>query len=409
MDQVSEIVARQYSEYVYPEPILDMVKAIEEGYSQYGAPNLYAPLMWPEGRSLDGMKVLVAGCGTHQAAYFALTLPNATVTAIDLSLPSLQHGQFLKEKHGLGNLTLRQLNILEVGTLADQGPFDFIVCSGVLHHMADPDAGLRALASVLAPDGVMALMVYNRYARLGVYMLQDAWRRLGLQQNAEDIELIKTVTPRLPARHAVHAYVRSATDLGNDSGLVDTFLHPQDRAYTVPEVLAFARDNGLHFWDWNDRLDFSLSAVVAPNHPLHARMAKLPDEERWAVTELLLGGGGPHRFYLCHPGREMFKPNVATDADWSGFVPLVRYPGLEIVKEEGKPGRLKRRWHEFTLGADGIALINAIDNVRTITQILEEARTKVPGITEETARGFFATLQDWGHLLYATPNRKAQG
>ena len=48
------------------------------------------------------------------------------------------------------------------------GRFDFIRCTGVLHHMEDPLAGLRALAQVLHEDGLMGVMVYGRYARTGV-------------------------------------------------------------------------------------------------------------------------------------------------------------------------------------------------------------------------------------------------
>ena len=58
------------------------------------------------------------------------------------------------------------------------GPFDYIDCCGVLHHLPDPAAGLQALLSVLAPGGGLGLMVYAPHGRTGVYMLQDALRRL---------------------------------------------------------------------------------------------------------------------------------------------------------------------------------------------------------------------------------------
>ncbi len=66
--------------------------------------------------------------------------------------------------------------------------FDLIVCTGVLHHLADPDAGLRALRSVLKPDGAMYLMVYAPYGRTGVYMLQDYCRRLGIGTSEREID-----------------------------------------------------------------------------------------------------------------------------------------------------------------------------------------------------------------------------
>jgi 2-polyprenyl-3-methyl-5-hydroxy-6-metoxy-1,4-benzoquinol methylase len=64
----------------------------------------------------------------------------------------------LKRKYHLDNFELYQLPIERAGEL--QTHFDQIVCTGVLHHLADPDKELAALYGLLKPDGVMHLMVY---------------------------------------------------------------------------------------------------------------------------------------------------------------------------------------------------------------------------------------------------------
>ena len=61
------------------------------------------------------------------------------------------------------------------------GKFDQIVFTGVLHHLPDPDTGLRVLSSVLEPNGAIRLMVYAAYGRAGIYMMQDCCRLLGVQ------------------------------------------------------------------------------------------------------------------------------------------------------------------------------------------------------------------------------------
>src|SRR5581483_9876672 len=43
--------------------------------------------------------------------------------------------------------------------------FDLIDSHGVLHHMADPLAGWRALLGVLRPGGIMAIGLYSAIAR----------------------------------------------------------------------------------------------------------------------------------------------------------------------------------------------------------------------------------------------------
>ena len=41
-----------------------------------------------------------------------------------------------------------------------EGPFDYILCVGVLHHLANPQAGLNLMARMLEPTaGVLSLMV----------------------------------------------------------------------------------------------------------------------------------------------------------------------------------------------------------------------------------------------------------
>ena len=81
------------------------------------------------------------------------------------------------EARGLDNIVWRLRSLLDLPG-SGLGPFDYIDCCGVLHHLPDPAAGLRALLSVLAPGGGMGLMVYAPHGRTGVYMLQDALRLL---------------------------------------------------------------------------------------------------------------------------------------------------------------------------------------------------------------------------------------
>ena len=81
-------------------------------------------------------------------------------------------------------------------------------------------------------------MLYGYYPRVGVHMLQEAFRVLGLRQDAAGIEMVKhTLDHVLPRWHHIVSY--SDPDRGFDAGLVDTYLHPRERAYTVPDVLQF--------------------------------------------------------------------------------------------------------------------------------------------------------------------------
>jgi SAM-dependent methyltransferase len=106
------------------------------------------------------MDILIAGCGTNQAAVFAYNNPEAKVVGVDISQASLDHQRFLKDKYGLANLELHLLPIEQLPTLGRQ--FDLVVSTGVLMVMADPLAGMTALAECVRPDGAVAIMVYAK-------------------------------------------------------------------------------------------------------------------------------------------------------------------------------------------------------------------------------------------------------
>ena len=138
----------------------------------------------------EDQEILVAGCGTSQAAKYALRQPAARMVGIDVSSTSLRHTKKLKRTYNLANLDLHQLPIERVHEL--EGRFDQIICTGVLHHLADPDAALTALRSVLKPNGAMHLMVYAPYGRTGITMLQE------YEREAWQIVLAGVVTVMIP-------------------------------------------------------------------------------------------------------------------------------------------------------------------------------------------------------------------
>ena len=202
-------------------------------------PSLFRRKLWPRKIEPENLSILIAGCGANQAAHYAFTNRNSEVLGIDVSDSSLGHEAHLKQKHGLGNLELLQMSLGEIGSLGRT--FDLIICTGVLHHLPDPDAGLRCLRDVLKPHGVISLMLYGSFPRVGVYMLQEVFRQLGLKQDAEGIGIVKRAIDVLPRWHHLNVYRQTAPDLGYNSGLVDTFLHPADRAFTVPEISNWRR------------------------------------------------------------------------------------------------------------------------------------------------------------------------
>src|SRR5215468_5328508 len=173
----SDAVRAFYESHPYPAPLTNLDRH-RELYRNPDRRRALSLLLWPTLNPPANREILVAGCGTSQAAIHALREPDARITAIDVSETSLRHTGELQRKYGLRNLELHRLAIEEVGELG--GMFDQIVCTGVLHHLYEPDIGLRSLRGVLARDGAVHVMVYAKYGRAGIYMMQEYCHLLGV-------------------------------------------------------------------------------------------------------------------------------------------------------------------------------------------------------------------------------------
>jgi SAM-dependent methyltransferase len=442
--EISDIVAAQYQAWVYPQPFPDMAEAVAGGYSDLCDPSLVRRKLWPRKIEPENLSILIAGCGTNQAAYYAFTNRNSQVVGIDISGPSLGHEAYLKQKHCLDNLELFHMSLDQVASLGRR--FDLIVSTGVLHHLPDPDAGLRCLRDVLNPQGVIMLMVYGYYARIGVYMMQEAFRLLGLQQDGAGLEMVKSAVRILPAWHHLASYAKSAPDLSYDSGFVDTFLHPIDRAFTVPQVLQFARQNNLKFQSWLDNLDYSISAsIMDAQNPLRRAVEALPLADQWHLVELVAQSLPCHRFLLCHPERDEADYTLDfTGSKWLDYIPSLRHPLKVLPKAEitrpaqadadgsrtswsnlvhvfkrtferrhfrtgdfpakSEPLAVRRKWHTAELSTFGVALLDQVDGQRPIREILRAMSATEHDEQWLSAAGqFFRRMAEWDHFQYQIP------
>lgn len=381
-DPLADVVSGQYEKWVYPEPIRDL-PAWLAGNWQWFDPSHGHRLFWPDRDYQPDLDILIAGCGTNQAAVFAYTNPGAKVVAIDVSAASLDHHRFLKDKYGLKNLELHRLPIEEVGALS--GDYDLVVSTGVLHHMASPEAGMRALAAVLRPHGVAAIMLYARFGRIGVEMLQGVFRDLGFAQDELSLSVVKAAIAALPQDHPLRSYMAVAPDLKFDAGLVDTFLHGRDRSYTVADCLDLVAAGGLVFQDWF--LKSSYEPDAAAGNPFFTAVAALPKEQRWGVMERVNHRNGCHFFTACRPERppDTYRIDFVADG-WLDAVPFFRYRCGLNGQQVARPG-----WSRL-LTPQQLILVRLVDGHRTIREIILAAGSAQAGHSLADREGFARTV-----------------
>ena len=388
----SDVVSRQYDRWRYPPPIQDL-----EVYSQTNW-ELFDPfrshrILWPDRQYRPDLDILIAGCGTNQAAVFAFTNRAAKVVAIDVSHSALDHQQYLKDKHGLHNLELHKLAIEQLSAL--QRDFDLIVCTGVLHHMADPLTGMQALASCLRRDGAIGVMLYAKYGRIGVELLESVFRDLGLSPDDASVQLVKDAIPMLPAEHPVRNYLKVARDLQTDGAVVDTFLHGRQRSYTVDECIDLVASAGLAFQGWFHKTPYYPHEILAPSSRFHAALAELPDIKLWSVMERVQTLNATHFFMACRPDRP--KEQYTIDFSTAGsldYIPMLRtaclVSGADIIWGGAAKLRLSPAQLPFVQLADGHRSIREI-----AAGVAQRGDGELPGGTdaaEEFARRLFQAL-----------------
>ncbi|MFM9152654.1 MAG: class I SAM-dependent methyltransferase [Methylocystis sp.] len=395
-------VSEQYNSWVYPQPINDMRGAISNGsYLEIGDPYLYQPRFWPNKRNIENLDILIAGCGSIQAAYYACRNPNWNVTGIDVSDASLAHQHELKKRHGLSNLSLHKCDLYDLKSLGNS--YDFIVSTGVIHCLPDPVRGLSTLKEALRPDGVINLMVYGQTLRLGVYMMQEVFSLLNCQQSREDVQIVKETIKSLHPDHVLQRYVRSAPDLNSDSGIVDTFLPSRDRAYYVKDIYELTRDSGLEFLTWCDPIEYSIEASIPSDHPLRKKLESVKPEIAEHVCDLLTQLRGTHRWAAAHPG--YVKKSIIPFENDLFFDCIVSLHSSATIIQKADNQQKKnmlclRRNIPFEINYELGEILERADGIKTLAQIFSEL-----ALTPDNADTFrrhaqvdFRSLWKQGHL-----------
>ena len=360
---LSDVVSSQYEKWVYPEPILDLPTWLSSHWEWFDPIHSHR-LFWPDRPYWKGIDILIAGCGSNQAAVIAYTNPGARVVAIDVSQNSLDHQQLLKERHEIKNLELHLLPIEQAKSLSLE--FDLIVSTGVLHHLSEPKNGMKALSQCLRKEGVIALMLYAKYGRIGVEMLQGVFRELGLGQNEDSILMVKEVLAELGEDHPIWPYISIAEDLKFDTGLVDTFLHQRDRSYSINDCFDLVSSAGLVVQDLFLKEPYHLPTIASS--AFLSALAGMSEQQQWSIMERINVHNGCHYFTACRAdrARESYKINFELP-DAINYVPSFRY---RCNLESSQLAR-----SDFSINLDPIRLsvVKQINGHRTIKEIVSEA------------------------------------
>jgi hypothetical protein len=257
----------------------------------------------------------------------------------------------------------------------------------------------------------MHLMVYAPYGRTGIYLLQEFCRRVGIRATDDGIRDLVTALKSLPPDHPLESLLRQAPDFRHEAALADALLHPQDRAYSVPQLFDFIENAGLTFGRWIKQAPYSIACGVIARLPQAAQMAQLSQTEQSAAIELFRGTMVRHNVVAYRNDRPSGATSIHFSGEvWLSYVPI-RMPDTLCIQERlpiGSAGVLINQNHTdrdlfLPISAAEKRLLDGIDGHRTICDILVLAQPALPHDARlELARTFFERVWWQDQVVFDT-------
>jgi hypothetical protein len=273
-------------------------------------------------------------------------------------------------------------------------PFDLISCTGVLHHLPEPERGIEALRSVLKPDGAMSLMLYGRFGRLSIYSGQELMQLVnhGVDDARDRVRNARAVLESVPQSNWLlrggDAKEILVSFLEDESNLYDTLLHEQDRAYSVMEIYGFLAGADLELVEFVSFLSsvpsfrYLYNPMVWITDPgLRAHVSTLPRPKQQAIAEAINCMITCHSFYAAPTAADRIA--VPNDPEMVPFFLYFDSSGLpqHFRNAAGRECAINYRHStvRFEPGSFSADLVSEIDGTRPLGEIFHNVRTKTGG------------------------------
>jgi SAM-dependent methyltransferase len=365
-DAATPVVSAFYDRFPYPgDPLQD---GPPPGYNwRWCVDAAYAACtgaVVPRPASAGPLKVLDAGCGTGVSTdYLAHLNPGAEILAVDISPGTLEVARERLRRsggHERARVRIENRSLLE---LEGEGPFDYINSVGVLHHLREPEAGLKALAALLKPGALLHLFLYADGGRWEIHRTQRALTAMGVGTGEEGLRLGRQLLAALPEHNRLrrHHEQRWAIDCAADANFADMYLHPQETSYNLERLMAFVASADLEF------AGFSNPQVWDPARLLQGELLEraqaLPPLQQWQLIEDLDPDISHFEFFLAKPPLRCLN--------WDNDAALLAAAGQRNPCLWGWPGSalLDSDMAPLDLSADGLALMQALEQAPADTPI----------------------------------------
>jgi SAM-dependent methyltransferase len=304
------------------------------------------------------------------------------VVAIDLSAGALDVAKQRCQMSGANRVEFHHLSLYDAGQLP--GEFDLINCVGVLHHLADPKRGIQALASKLAPGGLMHIFVYGELGRWEIQLMQKAIALLQATQLGDyrdGVQVGRQIFAALPENNKIVKREKERWSLENhrDECFADMYVHPQEIDYNIDTLFELIDASGLDFIGFSNPKSWQLERLLGKSPELMERAKLLRLRERYRLIELLDPETFTHyEFFLSRP--------PLPQADWSSDDLLLAAIPARNPCMDGWPSQclFNHDYQIVNLSEPEFKFLQACDtnsaSQKTIREILADLEIGVEGV-----------------------------
>ena len=174
------------------------------------------------------------------------------------------------------NINFIEMDLLELDQLNKR--FDLIECSGVLHHLKNPEQGLSNLIDSLEPKGFLKLGLYSKYARKDILKARDLIKEKGIKPNLDEIRIFRNDVLNGDIKKSNE--ITHWSDFYSTSMCRDLCFHSQEKCYSLIEIKNMIEIVNLEF------LGFTLSKDITDKYQnINEDLESLKDLQLWDKFE----------------------------------------------------------------------------------------------------------------------------
>lgn len=223
--------------------------------------------------------VLIAGCGTGSHTVLATRYSNANIIGIDLSLPSLAYAKRKTDELNLKNIEYLQLDILQLDSFDKK--FDIIECSGTLHHLKNPNDGIKKLIECLEPHGFLKLGLLSWPVKNHMNIGKEFVKKNNLINTNEEIRKFRQTI--INGKDDLNTNIlKSYIEFYAMSALKDLLFYDHEHFFTIPKIKEILKNFNLEFLGFNfSRLSIHKEySILFPNDKEHLSL------DNWHLYEI---------------------------------------------------------------------------------------------------------------------------